>query len=99
MTKLNIRLDDALHARLGRRAHGAGLPLATFCRNVLAQAADPQNRYIYSSQDEILATLLQVLAILGTYVGQQSPKALEGGMAEARAILAERGLLHEGSGS
>jgi len=99
MTKLGIRLDEELYARLERRAHGAGLPLATFCRNILIQAADPQSRYVYSSQDEILGTSLQMLAILATFVGQQSPKALEVGMAEARTILAERGLLQQGGGA
>ncbi|MBB3957717.1 CopG family transcriptional regulator [Novosphingobium sediminicola] len=99
MTKLTIRLDEDLYARLGRRAHGAGLPLATFCRNILAQAADPQNRYIYSSNDEILSASIQTLTILATFVGQQSPKALEAGTAEARELLAERGLLPERSGS
>lgn len=99
MTKLNIRVDDALYARLGRRAHGAGLPLSTFCRNVLTQAADPQNRYVFSSNDEILSALIQTLTILATFVGQQSPKALEGGMAEAKELLAERGLLPERSRS
>lgn len=99
MTKLGIRLDEELYARLERRAYGAGLPLATFCRNILIQAVDPQSRYVYSSSDEILATSIQMLAILGTFVGQQSPKALEGGMAEARAILAERGLLPDGGGA
>ncbi|MDE8652127.1 CopG family transcriptional regulator [Novosphingobium album (ex Liu et al. 2023)] len=97
MTKLNIRVDEALYARLARRAHGAGLPVSTFCRSVLTQAADPQHRYVYSSQDEILATALQMLSILATFVGQQSPKALEQGMADARAILAERGLVPEGA--
>jgi uncharacterized protein YdiU (UPF0061 family) len=62
----------------------------------LTQAADPQHRYIYSSQDEILATALQTLSILATFVGQQSPRALERGMEEARAILSEKGLLLDG---
>jgi len=96
MPMLNLRIDDALHERLGRRAHGASLTLSAFCRNVLTQAADPQSRYVYSSQDEILATALQTLSILATFVGQQSPKALEQAMVDARALLAERGLLPEG---
>lgn len=93
MPKLNIRLDDALYERLNRRANGAQLPFSVFCRNVLAQAADPQGRYIYSSQDEILATSIQILSILATSVGRQSPVALEKGLDEAKVILAERGLL------
>ncbi|MBB3956034.1 CopG family transcriptional regulator [Novosphingobium sediminicola] len=98
MTVLSLRIDDALYEALSRLAYGANLPLSVFCRNVLTRAADPQSRYIYSSQDEILATSIQMLAILGTYVGQQSPKALEGGMKEARAMLVERGMMSEEGG-
>jgi hypothetical protein len=43
-----------------------------------------------------LATALQTLSILATFVGQQSPRALERGMEEARAILSEKGLLLDG---
>lgn len=93
MSRLTIRLDDALRGRLDRRARGANVAVATFCRNILAQATDRNSRYIYSSQDEILATTIQILSILATSVGQQSPKALKKGLEEARAILAERGLL------
>jgi len=95
MRKLNIRLDGGLYEVLSRRALGAGLPFSVFCRNVLAQAARPDSRYVYSSQDEILATSIQILSILATSVGLQSPDALEKGLEEARSLLAERGLLAE----
>ena len=61
--------------------------------DVEIQAVDERKRYVFSSQDEILATSIQILSIVATSVGQQSPKALEQGMAQARMILAERGLL------
>lgn len=93
MVKINFRLDEALHERLHRRALGAGLSLSAYIRKVLEQAVDERGRYVFSSQDEILATSIQILSILATSVSQQSPKALEQGMAEARVILAERGLL------
>lgn len=96
MPKLNFRLDEALHTALMRRARGANLPLSVFIRQVLEQAVDERKRYVFSSQDEILATAIQILSILATSVGQQSPKALEQGMAQARSILLERGLLGEG---
>lgn len=96
MIKVNFRIDEDLHARLSRRAHGADLSLSAFIRSVLAEAADPGGGYIYSSQDEILATCIQILSILATATGQQSPKALEQGMADARSILLERGLLGQG---
>lgn len=96
MIKLNIRVDAPLHERLSRRAHGANLSLSAFIRSVLEQAADPSRRYVYSSQDEILATSIQILTILATSVGRRSPETLEKGMAEAQDLLRERGLLgHE----
>ena len=93
MPKLNFRLDESLHAALMRRARGANLSLSGFIRQLLEQAVDERKRYVFSSQDEILATSIQILSIVATSVGQQSPKVLEQGMAQARAILAERGLL------
>jgi len=96
VTKISIRIDEALHARLCRRADAAGVSLSHLIRPALEQAADPARGYVFSSQDEILATCIQILSIVATGVGQQSPKALEQGMADARTILAERGLLARG---
>jgi hypothetical protein len=93
LPKLNFRLDEPLHAALMRRAYGANLSLSGFIRELLQQAVDERKRYVFSSQDEILATSIQILSIVATSVGQQSPNALEQGMAQARMILAERGLL------
>ena len=93
MIRISVRVDSTLHDRLSRRAAGADLTLSTFVRSVLEQAADPRGRYIYSSQDEILATCIQILTILGTSVGQRAPDILQKGMSDARAILRERGLL------
>ncbi len=93
MIRISVRVDSALHDRLNRRAAGADLSLSVFIRSVLEQAADPRGRYIYSSQDEILATCIQILTILGTSVGQRTPDVLQKGMAEARGILRDRGLL------
>lgn len=98
MIRLSVRLDPSLHDRLQRRAIGADLPFSTFIRSVLEQAADPGGRYIYSSQDEILATCIQILSIVATATGQQSPKALEKGMEDARKMLLQRGLLGQDGG-
>jgi hypothetical protein len=95
LSKVNFRLERALHVALVRRARGANLSLSAFIRQVLEQAVDERKRYVFSSQDEILATTIQILSILATSVGQQSPKTLEQGMAQARSILLERGLLGE----
>ena len=93
MVRISVRIDSDLYKRLITRAGGADLSFSTFVRSVLQQAADPGGRYIYSSQDEILATCIQILSIVATAAGQQSPQALEKGMADARRILLERGLL------
>ena len=99
MVKINFRLDERLHERLQRRALGANLSVSAYVRRILEQALDERGRYGFSSQDEILATAIQILSIVATSVGQQSPKALEEGMAQARAILAERGLLGQDGGA
>lgn len=95
MYRVSVRVDGDLYQRLSRRAAGADLSLSDFVRSVLSQAADPGGRYIYSSQDEILATCIQILSIVATATGQQSPKVLEKGMSDARSLLRERGLLGE----
>lgn len=93
MIRISVRVQPALHERLQRRAAGAELPFSTFIRSVLEQAADPGGRYIYSSQDEILATCIQILSILATSVGNRAPDTLARGMAEAKTLLRARGLL------
>ncbi|MDO6415343.1 CopG family transcriptional regulator [Sphingomonas sp. BIUV-7] len=91
--RISVRLDPQLHDRLHKRAAAAQVPFSAFIRSVLEQAADPNGRYIYSSQDEILATTIQILSILATSVGDRAPDTLKRGMAEARALLRDRGLL------
>ncbi|MFT4055174.1 MAG: CopG family transcriptional regulator [Novosphingobium sp.] len=98
MTKVNFRIDPSLHDALMRRAYGANLSLSAFIRDTLEQALDNRRRYVFSSQDEILATSIQILSILATSVGSRSPEILEQGMLQARAILLERGLLGEEEG-
>lgn len=93
MVKLNFRIDEALHERLLRRANAADLSLSQFVRSVLAQAAVPGRGYIFTANDEILATSIQILSILVVAVGRRSPEAVEQGMAEARELLELRGLL------
>lgn len=93
MIPITVRVDTGLHDRLQRRAAGADLPFSTFIRSVLEQAADPGGRYIYSSHDEILATCIQILSILATSIGNRAPDTLAKGMAEAKELLRQRGLL------
>ncbi|WP_037488542.1 hypothetical protein [Sphingobium indicum] len=95
MHRISVRVDDTLYLRLRCRAHGANLSLSDFVRQILVQAADPRGRYIYSSQDELLATCIQILTILATSIGARSPEILERGMQDARTLLHERGLLDQ----
>ena len=93
MHRISVRVDDTLYLRLQRRAQGANLSLSDFVRSVLIQAADPRGRYIYSSQDELLGICIQILTLVATSIGERSPQVLERGMADASAVLKERGLL------
>lgn len=93
MHRISVRVDPALYLALQRRAQGANLSLSDFVRSVLAEAADPRSRYIYSSQDELLGICIQILTLLATSIGERSPQVLERGMADAAAVLKERGLL------
>lgn len=93
MVRISVRMETALYERLQKRASGAELSFSAFIRSVLEQAADPGGRYIYSSQDEILATCIQILSILATSVGDRAPDTLSKGMEEAKSLLRQRGLL------
>ncbi|CCA93098.1 hypothetical protein PP1Y_AT22523 [Novosphingobium sp. PP1Y] len=93
MHRISVRVDDTLYLSLQRRAQGANLSLSDFVRSVLAQAADPRGRYIYSSQDELLGIVIQILTLVATSIGERSPQLLERGMQDAKAVLRERGLL------
>lgn len=93
MAKLNLRIDDALHERLSRRAYVAGISISQLVRPAIEQAADPDRGYVYTSQDEILATALQTLAILAASLRKRSPDTLAEGMADARELLRKKGLL------
>ena len=90
MPKVNFRLEEALHLALMRRARAANLPLSRFIRQVLEQAIDERKCYVFSSQDEILATTSQILAILATSVGRRSPEALEQGIVSPPPFLPAR---------
>lgn len=93
MHRVSVRVDATLYLSLQHRALGANLSLSDFVRSVLNQAVDPRGRYIYSSQDELLATSIQILTLLATSIAHRAPEVLERGMADARATLRERGLL------
>lgn len=68
MKRISVRVEAALHSRLQRRGAGANLVFSTFIRRIFQQAADPGGCYIHSSQDEILATRIQILSALAASV-------------------------------
>lgn len=93
MAHLSIRIDDELHGRLSRRARVVGVTITELIRPLLEQAADPRSGYVYTTQDEILSGVLQTLAIVSTSIRKRSPGLLEEGLADARQMLLDRGLL------
>ncbi|MES2176197.1 MAG: CopG family transcriptional regulator [Pseudomonadota bacterium] len=93
MRTLSIKVDEALHRRLRIRASGANLSMSEFVRPLIEEAAYPGNRYVHSSQDELLSVTIQSFAILAALAAHISPQMAERGMADARHLLRERGLL------
>ncbi len=93
MARVTIRIDDALHDRLRRRARRVGVTVAELLRPAIDQAADPRSGYVYTTQDEILSGVIQTLAIVAASVRRRSPELLEEGMSDAKQMLADRGLL------
>ena len=93
MARITIRIDDELADRLHRRARRAGVTISELVRPALEHAADSRAGYVFTSQDEILSCVLQTLSIVAASVRRRSPETLEQGMADARALLLEKGLL------
>jgi len=96
MARITIRIDDDLLDRLSRRARRVGVTVSELVRPALEHAADSRAGYVFTSQDEILAGVLQTLSIVAAAVRKRSPETLEQGMADARAMLHEKGLLAPG---
>jgi len=93
VARITIRLDDALYDRLVSQARRADLTTAAYCRDVLLRFEGEDPSGYHARFDELHATAIQVLAILGTSVGDRAPAILEKGLTEARRLLRERGLL------
>jgi len=99
LARVTIRIDDVLYDRLRRRARSVGVSVAELLRPAIDQAADPRSGYVYTTQDEILSCVLQTLSIVAASVRSRSPQTLEQGMADAKALLIEKGLLGPGEQS
>jgi len=93
MPVITIQLEDELHRRLKRRAANANLSISAFVRPLIEDAAIPGGRYIFTGQDELLGIAIQTFAVLAELASDQSPRVLEMGMANARTLMRDRGLL------
>lgn len=93
MSIITIRLDEALYRRVKLRAANAQLSISEFLRPVIEDVAFPGGRYAYTGQDELLSVSIQTFAILAALASETSPQVVERGMADARHLLRERGLL------
>jgi hypothetical protein len=93
LARITIRIDDALHDRLVDQARRAGMASAAYCRDILERFEGGDPAGYHSRFDELHATAIQILAILATSVGERAPATLEKGLAEARRLLRDRGLL------
>lgn len=93
LARITIRLDDALHDRLLDRARSSGTTPSAYLRDVLARYEGDDPAGYHARFDELHATAIQTLAILAASVGKRAPELLEQGLADARRLLRERGLL------
>ncbi|WP_046762719.1 hypothetical protein [Sphingobium chungbukense] len=93
MARITIRLDDGLYGRLLDQARSVGATQSAFIRDVLErfEGADPSG--IHARFDELHATAIQTLAVLAALVEADSPSVLQKGLADARRLLKQRGLL------
>lgn len=93
MARITIRLEDALHDRLVDQARAIGTTPSAYMRDVLHRYEGDDPAGYHARFDELHATAIQTLAILATSVGRRTPEILEQGLADARRLLRERGLL------
>jgi RHH-type rel operon transcriptional repressor/antitoxin RelB len=93
MARLTIRLEEALHERLLMRSRTTGATPSAYLRDLFARDEGVDPAGYHARFDELHATAIQTLAIVAASIGRRSPDALAQGMADARALLRERGLL------
>lgn len=93
MARITIRFDDDSYNRLVDNARRVGLSSAAYCRDILARFEGDDPAGYHDRFDELHATSIQILAIVATSIGESSPLTLEKGLADAKRLLRERGLL------
>lgn len=93
MPRLSLRLDEALLDRVVERAAGLQTSPSSYVRSVLARETGLDLEGHHARFDEIHATCIQTLAILVAGLAKSDPDALDRGMADAKDLLRDRGLL------
>lgn len=93
MARITLRLDDALLDQLVTSARTSGTTPSAHIRDILATHEGQDPAGYHARFDELHATGIQALAILAKSVGHRSPDILQEGLADARRLLRERGLL------
>lgn len=93
MARITLRLDDALLDRFVDAARAVGTSPSAYIRDVLERYEGHDPAGYHARFDELHATSIQTLAILAKAIGRRTPDILEEGLAEARRLLRDRGLL------
>lgn len=93
MARITIRLDDALHGHILDQALRQATTPSAYIRDILALHAGSDSAGYHARFDELHATAIQSFAILATWMGAVNPDILAQGMADARRLLKDRGLL------
>lgn len=93
MARVTIRFKDALYERLVVGARAANTNVADYVRDILDRYEGMDAGGYHARFDELHATNIQVFAILAATVGGLHPDLLARGVADARALLLERGLI------
>jgi RHH-type transcriptional regulator, rel operon repressor / antitoxin RelB len=93
--QLSLRLDEALLDRVIERADAYQITSSRYIRDLVLRdldlGVDPGG--FHARFDELHATSIQTLAILAASIGNSAPDILEQGMADAKDLLRDRGLL------
>jgi len=93
MARITVRFDDAAYDRMVDAARADGITPSAYIRDLVDRFEGVDPGGYHARFDELHATAIQTLAILATSVGKRAPDLLEQGLADARRLLRERGLL------
>jgi hypothetical protein len=91
--RITTRFEESLHERLIERSAALRMRPSTYVRDLVARDLGLDPGGYHARFDELHATAIQTLAILAASVGKSAPDMLEQGMADAKDLLRDRGLL------